>query len=112
HHRRRRNATNARTSNAETGKCPRGSVRLGAVLCHERGSGNHRVFWVPAEIAVFYAAMVLRGNPNSLRDLSRRHLKCKLAAAPSLGIAAHCLPIRDGDIKCRASMGGGAHSSD
>ena len=113
HHSRRRDATNAGTPNAEAGscleKCQRGAVRPGTVLCHQRGSGNHRVHWVPAEIAVFHAAMVLRRNPNPLRHFPRRHLECELAGAPSLGIDAHWLPGGDDDIKRGAGMGGSAH---
>ena len=70
-------------------ECQPGAVRPGTFLCYQRGSGNHRVYGVPAEIAVFHAAMVLRRNPNSLRYFSRRALNCELAGAPSLGIDAH-----------------------
>ena len=83
------NATNACRPNAGTGssqQCQPGAVRPGTVLCHQHGSGNHRLYWVPAEIAVFHAAMVLRRNPNPLRYFSRRDLNCELAGAPSVGI--------------------------
>ena len=93
-------------------ECQPGAVRPSTVLCHQRGSGNHRVYWVPAEIAVFHAAMALHRNPNPLRDFPRRHLNCELASAPSLGIGAHWLPGRDDDIKRRAGVGGSAHPSE
>ena len=102
------NATNPCTPNAETGSCQEcqpGAVRPGTFLCHQRGSGNHRVYWVPAEIAVFHAAMVLRRNLNPLRHFPRRHLNCELASAPSVGIDAHWLPRGDDDIKRPAGVG-------
>ena len=116
HHSRRHNATNACAPKVETGscleECQPGPVGPGTVLCHQRGSGNHRVYRVPAEIAVFRAAMVLRRNPNPLRYFPRRHLKCELAGAPSLGIGAHWLPGDDDDIKRRAGVGGSAYPSE
>ena len=109
HHSRHRAATNTGTPNAETGshleECQPEAARPGTVLCHQRGFGNHWLFCVPAEIAVFHAAMVLRRNPNPLRYLLRRYLKRKLPGAPSVGIAAHRVLGGDDDIKCRDRRG-------
>ena len=82
-------------------ECQPRAVRPGTVLCHQRGSGNHCVFWVPAEIAVFHAAMVLRRNPGPLRYLPGRHLNCELAGAPSVGAVAHWLPCANDDVERR-----------
>src|SRR6266542_2567191 len=101
---------------AETGscleECQSGAVRPGIVLCHQRGSRNHRVLWVPAEVAIFLTAMVLRRNPNPLRYFARRHFKRELAGAPSLGLDTRWLPGGDDDIKRRAGVGGSAHPSE